>query len=261
MTAGTSLKICLVILTSALVLAVGPAAAQTGAAISSRSFRGNRNLCRTIQGLPLARSPIRSPHLAPGSLRRISASAVLTRTSVRQRMLPRGGRDLMAPRSLRGPLVRVPRSTWLSSKFSPRVKQSVPHNLPDQIVAEARHYLGTPYRLGGSLETGRSTDCSGLVQFVYHNSNIELPRSSSEQVREGKAVAYSLDFSKLCPGDLLFFGPRRRHVNHVGIYAGGGKMIHASRSSGRVVVSDLSESYLERSFMVAKRLPEVQSPK
>lgn len=167
----------------------------------------------------------------------------------------------MAPRSLRGPLVRVPRSTWLSSKFSPRVKQSVPHNLPDQIVAEARHYLGTPYRLGGSLETGRSTDCSGLVQFVYHNSNIELPRSSSEQVREGKAVAYSLDFSKLCPGDLLFFGPRRRHVNHVGIYAGGGKMIHASRSSGRVVVSDLSESYLERSFMVAKRLPEVQSPK
>ena len=62
-------------------------------------------------------------------------------------------------------------------------------------------------------------------------------------------------------GDLLFFGPRRRHVNHVGIYAGGGKMIHASRSSGRVVVSDLSESYLERSFMVAKRLPEVQSPK
>jgi cell wall-associated NlpC family hydrolase len=99
------------------------------------------------------------------------------------------------------------------------------------------------------------------VQYIYQQSDIDLPRSSSEQAREGKAVAYSLDFAKLLPGDLLFFGKRGRHINHVGIYAGDGKMIHASSHRGRVIISDLRQPYLEGSFVVAKRLPEVQSPK
>ncbi|MEW6659397.1 MAG: C40 family peptidase [Thermodesulfobacteriota bacterium] len=124
-------------------------------------------------------------------------------------------------------------------------------------MAQARHYLGTPYRLGGSLENGRATDCSGFVQYIYQKSNIDLPRSSSEQAREGKAVAYTLDLAKLRPGDLLFFAPRGRHINHVGIYAGDGQMIHASNSSGRVVISDLHQPKLEGSFVVAKRLSEV----
>jgi cell wall-associated NlpC family hydrolase len=110
------------------------------------------------------------------------------------------------------------------------------------------------------LEKGRATDCSGFVQFIYQNANIDLPRHSSEQAREGKAVAYTLDFAKMRPGDLLFFGPRRRHINHVGIYAGDGKMIHASSSSGRVVISDLRQPRLKGSFVVAKRLSEIQSP-
>jgi len=128
-------------------------------------------------------------------------------------------------------------------------------------VSQARRYLGTPYRRGGSLENGRATDCSGFVQYVYQQSNIDLPRSSSEQAQTGAVVSRTLDFARLRPGDLLFFGKGGRHINHVGIYAGDGQMIHASSHSGRVVVSDLSQPYLEGSFVVAKRHWEMQSPK
>jgi cell wall-associated NlpC family hydrolase len=99
------------------------------------------------------------------------------------------------------------------------------------------------------------------VQHVYQKSNIDLPRSSSEQAQTGALVSRTLDFARLRPGDLLFFGSKGRQINHVGIYAGDGQMIHASSHSGRVVMSDLSQPHLEGSFVVAKRLPEVQSAK
>jgi cell wall-associated NlpC family hydrolase len=258
---GTPSKISLAILISILGLAVGPAAALAGAAKSSPSLPGKSSLCRPNQGAPLARSLTRSPHAAPGQLRRIPASAGIPRTSTGKIIRAAGRRDLLSPKSLRSPLVRMPRSTVPPPKFlasaAPPAKRSTSNNLQDKIVAQARRYLGTPYRLGGSLETGRATDCSGFVQYIYEKSNIDLPRSSAEQAREGKAVAYTLDFAKLRPGDLLFFGPRGRRVNHVGIYAGDGQMIHASNSSGRVVVSDLHQPKLEGSFVVAKRLSGV----
>lgn len=261
MIAGKLPKTVLVMLISLLCLAAGPAAALAGAAKSSLSLRGNSSMGRIIPGASLSRSLSSSSNPAPGPLRRISASAVLPRTPATRIKPHRGGRDLLAPRSLRGPLARLPHSSSTPPKGSPSARppsnRSATNNLPDRVVAQARHYLGTPYRLGGSLENGRATDCSGFVQYIYQKSNIDLPRSSSEQAREGKAVAYTLDLAKLRPGDLLFFAPRGRHINHVGIYAGDGQMIHASNSSGRVVISDLHQPKLEGSFVVAKRLSEV----
>ena len=151
-------------------------------------------------------------------------------------------------------------SPKLSSSSRPQAKRFTANKPKDRIVAQAYHYLGTPYRLGGSLETGRATDCSGFVQYVYQKSNIDLPRSSREQAREGQVVSRTLNFARLLPGDLLFFGNRRRRINHVGIYMGDGRMIHASNSRHKVVISDLREEpYLQGAFVVAKRLPEVQS--
>ncbi|MDD2903202.1 MAG: C40 family peptidase [Syntrophales bacterium] len=170
---------------------------------------------------------------------------------------------MLAPRSLRGSLAHRPRSTTPPSKvLLPSMQQSqrsVANKTTDRLLTRAYHYLGTPYRLGGSLETGRATDCSGFVQYIYQQANIDLPRSSSEQAREGTVVSRSLNFARLLPGDLLFFGNRSRHINHVGIYLGDGKMIHASNSHHKVVISDLDEPYLQGAFVVAKRLPEVQS--
>lgn len=73
-------------------------------------------------------------------------------------------------------------------------------------------------------------DCSGLTMRAFQAAGVNLPHSSAAQSRMGK----SIPFSKKQPGDLLFFG---RPVSHVGIYIGGGKMVHAPRSGSRVKIA------------------------
>jgi len=84
--------------------------------------------------------------------------------------------------------------------------------------------------------------------------NIDLPRSSAEQARVGEVAAHTMDFSKLLAGDLLFFNNGGRHIGHVGIYLGEGKMIHASTEHRGVIVSNLREPYYQATFVVAKRI-------
>lgn len=76
-------------------------------------------------------------------------------------------------------------------------------------------------------------DCSGLTMRAYQSAGVNLPHSSAAQSRMGKSIA----FNQKKPGDLLFFG---RPVSHVGIYIGGGKMVHAPRSGSRVKIADAS---------------------
>lgn len=73
-------------------------------------------------------------------------------------------------------------------------------------------------------------DCSGLTMRAFQAAGVSLPHSSAAQSRMGKKVA----LNALKPGDLLFYG---RPVSHVGIYLGGGKMVHAPRSGSRVKVT------------------------
>ncbi|MEI7540865.1 MAG: NlpC/P60 family protein [Actinomycetes bacterium] len=73
-------------------------------------------------------------------------------------------------------------------------------------------------------------DCSGLTMRAYQAAGVSLPHSSAAQSRMGKKVS----LKALKPGDLLFFG---HPVSHVGMYIGGGKMVHAPRSGSRVKVT------------------------
>jgi hypothetical protein len=135
-----------------------------------------------------------------------------------------------------------------------------PWNFSDLVLARAKAYEDAPYRMGGSLEYGNATDCSGFVQFIYHGFKINLPRSSAEQAQVGRVVTRNMDFSKLLPGDLLFFRRGGRSVGHAGIYIGEGKMIHASNHRNGVTVTDLRQPYYEGTFVVAKRVFEVKYP-
>lgn len=100
------------------------------------------------------------------------------------------------------------------------------------VVADAQKYLGIPYVWGGSdPETG--LDCSGLVQQVYGDLGYSLPRHSSDQAKQGTAVA---SLAQAQPGDLLAFGSP---VDHVAIYLGDGKMIEAPHTGANVRVSDV----------------------
>lgn len=104
----------------------------------------------------------------------------------------------------------------------------------------AKKYVGVPYRYGGNDRNG--LDCSGLVCRVYLDvAHFKLPRNSAEQGEFCREISKS----KLRAGDLLFFtGKRggRGRVNHVAMYIGHGKMVHASSSRG-VIISSIDDDY------------------
>jgi cell wall-associated NlpC family hydrolase len=146
------------------------------------------------------------------------------------------------------------------SSVAPHYNTFEPWNFSDLVLSLAKSYRHAPYARGASLANSSATDCSGFVQFIYHGFKIDLPRSSAEQAQVGKVVTHRMDFSKLLPGDLLFFRRGRRSVGHAGIYLGEGKMIHASNYRNGVTVTDLRQSYYENTFVVAKRVFVVKYP-
>jgi len=114
-----------------------------------------------------------------------------------------------------------------------------------KIVEEARQHVGTPYRYGGESPGG--FDCSGLVGWSYRRNGLRLPRVSRQMARVGRRVATS----RLRPADILLFRTGGRGISHAGLYIGGGRMVHASSSRGRVVVVRLAGWY--RSHLVTAR--------
>lgn len=109
-------------------------------------------------------------------------------------------------------------------------------------------FLSTPYRFGA--EGRNSTDCSGFVQQVFRDCGLDLPRTAREQYAVGSVVP-ERDWQM---GDLLFFRTYARYPSHVGIYLGDGKMIHASRSSRKVVISSIDRPYYRKRFLGARRI-------
>ncbi len=176
----------------------------------------------------------------------------------------RDGRFLLEPltpkKTLSTPLT-PPKKDEKSDRISsaaPKYNTFEPWDFSELILTQANAYKHAPYARGASLENSSATDCSGFVQFIYHGFKIDLPRSSAEQAQVGKVVTRQMDFSKLLPGDLLFFRRGGRSIGHAGIYLGEGTMIHASNHRYGVTISDLRQPYYEGTFEVAKRVFEVK---
>ena len=118
------------------------------------------------------------------------------------------------------------------------------HRREHAIVRYARRFLGTRYVYGGSSpRTG--FDCSGFVRFVYGHFGISLPHSSFGDLWRGRRVARR----HLVPGDLVFFDGN----NHVGIYIGGNRMIHAPHT-GTVVSITTMKGWYGETYDAARRL-------
>ena len=106
-----------------------------------------------------------------------------------------------------------------------------PVGLGLRAVQIANHLTGIPYRWGGASPQA-GFDCSGLVQYVYRKLGIRLPHYAAAQYGHGRRISQG----SLRAGDLVFFSG----LGHVGIYAGGGKFIHAPRRGTTVRWSRLS---------------------
>lgn len=123
-------------------------------------------------------------------------------------------------------------------------------DLPSNLEQEISKFFGLRYRFGGEGRNG--IDCSALVKQVYSDAfGVSLPRSSSEQSRLVNLDSVSPDDLKT--GDLVFFGPKRKRVNHVGMYLAGGRFLHAARTEG-VTISSLDDGYWKSRFMFSKRM-------
>ena len=125
------------------------------------------------------------------------------------------------------------------------------------VLSRAVNVLGTPYRWGGSSPS-KGFDCSGLVKYAFNDVKaVDLPRSSSAMA---SGHGTKVERKDLKPGDLVFFNIKSRRVNHVAIYLGNDRFIHAPRRGKAVTIDTLKKPYWNSHYAVAKRvLPKDQA--
>lgn len=137
--------------------------------------------------------------------------------------------------------------TAVSSKEGGSIVKNL-KNAKEKVLSKAKEFLGTPYGFGN--KSGMQTDCSGFTQQVYSQFGISLPRSAAEQAQLGMNV----DPSDLQVGDLLFYRTYKSDPSHVAIYAGDGKIIHASYTAKKVQYDSIDKDYYKQRFLYARRL-------
>jgi cell wall-associated NlpC family hydrolase len=105
------------------------------------------------------------------------------------------------------------------------------------VVSIAQRYLGVPYVYGGASPSG--FDCSGLTMYCYAQVGIGLSHGATDQQHASTPVP----LSALQPGDLVFFGSAS-YSYHVGIYVGGGSMIHAPHTGAVVSYGSIGGAWI-----------------
>ncbi len=116
----------------------------------------------------------------------------------------------------------------------------------------AKKKLGKRY-VWGAVGQKNTFDCSGFTSYVCKKNGITIPRTSRAQSTYGKYV----NRSDLRPGDLIFFDTSKRrkgYVNHVGIYLGNDRFIHASSAKKKVVITKLGKSFYSKRYKGARRV-------
>lgn len=140
---------------------------------------------------------------------------------------------------------------------SPHTKKMVSKTVAEALLLRSavleltKKQIGSYYVYGGNRPG--AFDCSGLTQYVYGKNGYELGRICSAQMADGLIVSRE----GLQVGDLIFFRNGGYWVEHMGIYVGDGKIIHAG--NGGVGYADLDDSWFARNYLCARRIITVSS--
>jgi cell wall-associated NlpC family hydrolase len=122
----------------------------------------------------------------------------------------------------------------------------------DEIIETAKSFIGTKYVWAANGPD--CFDCSGFTKYVFKENGITLPRYSGHQAKVGIRVS----FDELKKGDLVFFDTERKFrgkVNHVGIYIGDNKFIHASSAKKKVIITSFNKKpFYRRRFLRGERV-------
>lgn len=126
---------------------------------------------------------------------------------------------------------------------------TAPMSAGQRVVQIAEQYLGIPYVYGGSTPAG--FDCSGFTSYVFKQLGYNLYRSSYQQINNGVPVSKS----DLLPGDLLLFKRQgASRIHHVGIYVGGGMMIHSPQTGDVIKYTSIVSGYYNNCYYAARRI-------
>ena len=205
--------------------------------------------------LPLAAHATNREQSLPASFSGYTAKTHSSPTLATNRTEPApviSPRERSTKAAIRSAALKSSKKTSSVAVMAPNAKQS------NSVVSRALSAVGTPYRWGGTT-AGKGLDCSGLVKYAFNGvSEVNLPRTSNAMA-EGHGQ--KVDRKDLKPGDLLFFNIKSRKVNHVAIYLGNDRFVHAPRRGKAVTVDTLKKPYWNSHYMVAKRvLPKQKEP-
>ncbi|MDR0949841.1 MAG: C40 family peptidase [Lachnospiraceae bacterium] len=117
--------------------------------------------------------------------------------------------------------------TYQTTNYTTIIENANGSDLGKKIAKYACQYIGNPYVMGGTSLTN-GADCSGFIYRVYMDFGYQLTRTSYEQRSVGTGVSYD----QAQPGDIICYD------GHVGIYIGGGKIVHASSAKTGIKVSN-----------------------
>ena len=150
-------------------------------------------------------------------------------------------------------------SAELAGAFYGASDSATPSALAADVIAEAQKYVGMPYVWGGSSPAAGGMDCSGLVQHVYSQFGIDLPRVSADQARSGAPVASLAD---ALPGDLVAWDNSGRNVgaDHIAIYLGDGMILEAPRTGLDIRIISIADSGHGTPDYIRRVLPDSNAP-
>lgn len=114
------------------------------------------------------------------------------------------------------------------------------------VVETAKNYIGSKYVYGAAGPN--SFDCSGFTSYIFKQHGVSLNRTAAAQYSNGVAVSRD----QLQPGDLIMFG--KSGINHVGIYIGGGQIVHAANASRGVTIDTINSGYYNNNYVGARRV-------